>query len=98
MEPRISDIPPLHQLGLLPGLPDWKVACRTWTTSKGKQYQFVVSHPHNWFYEYRCTDQRLWLGNYWCTYPQSQVLQAVVEHTILLLIYEDWDWMTSNGI
>ena len=98
MEPSISDIPPLRHLGVLPGLPDWMIARRTWTTSEGKQYQFVISHPHNWSYEYRCTDQHACLGHYWCTCPQSQILQAVVEYTTLSLMFDHWDWMTSDGI
>ena len=98
MEPSIAEIPSLRKLGLLPGLPDWNVARRLWTTSEGKQYQFIAAHPNHWSYEYRCTEERVWLGSYWCTYPQCPVLQAVVEHTILWLIYEEWDWMSSDGI
>ena len=97
MELSLSDIPPLRLLGSLPGLPDWNVERRLWTTSEGKQYQFIAAHPEHWSYEYRCTEDRVWLGNYWCAFPQDRVLRSVVEHVILSLINEEWDWMTSTA-
>lgn len=92
----LVDIPPLHPLGHLPGLADWTIARRTWLTDGVLHHQFVATHPQHWCYEYRCTDSRQYVAHYWCCKPLSVVLEVAVAIAVMLLIEDEWEWMSSR--
>jgi len=96
---QLADIAPYNALGRLPGLPGWRVARRTWDIpGQRKHHQFIVSHPHHWCYEYRCTSAGLYIADYWCGYPQSPKLRSAVAATVRHLIDTKKEWMFNGHL